>query len=441
MGTLNPVLLANNLETDHVPRFHMLEDWLSWQQDLHFTAIDLGLERCRAVAEKMGLLNPEFIVISVAGTNGKGSSVTMLDMILRHAGYLTGKYTSPHLLKYNERICTNGLEVEDEQLCRAFDRVDRARAGISLSYFEFGTLAALEIFKQQQVEIGILEVGLGGRLDAVNILDADAALITSIDVDHENWLGYNRNSVGREKAGILRAGKPAVCSDPSPPQSITEYADDAGVELELLNMDYSYQIKNSVWDWKAGSLQYLGLPKPDVYNDCQLQNAAGVIMLLKTMSNQIEVREDAIISAMKDFRLQGRFQIIPGVVPYVLDVAHNVQAAKLLVSNLQKLDVNGKTHCVIGMQKDKNHGSIFEELDKIVDVWHLVDLPAENTASAAYLAEKLQTSAKPQEMYQFDYADKALEFASENTMAGDRILVTGSFLTVNAVTNWLQRET
>ena len=201
---------------------------------------------------------------------------------------------------------------------------------------------------------------MGGRLDAVNILDADAALITSIDVDHENWLGYNRNSVGREKAGILRAGKPAVCSDPSPPQSITEYADDSGVELELLNMDYSYQIKNSVWDWKAGSLQYLGLPKPDVYNDCQLQNAAGVIMLLKTMSNQIEVREDAIISAMRDFRLQGRFQIIPGVVPYVLDVAHNVQAAKLLVSNLQKLDVNGKTHCVIGMQKDKNHESIFE---------------------------------------------------------------------------------
>ena len=434
-------MLANNLETDHVPRFHLLEDWLSWQQDLHFTAIDLGLERCSAVAERMGLLDPDFTVISVAGTNGKGSSVTMLDMILRRSGYLTGKYTSPHLLKYNERICTNGLEVEDEQLCRAFDRVDRARDGISLSYFEFGTLAALEIFRQQEVEIGIMEVGLGGRLDAVNILDADLALITSIDVDHENWLGDNRNSVGREKAGILRKGKPAVCSDPEPPQSITEYADETGVKLELLNKDYSYRIKNDVWDWKAGPLEYLGLPRPDVYNDCQLQNAAGVIMLLKMMSNQFEVYEDAIITTMRDFRLQGRFQIIPGAVPYILDVAHNVEAVKLLASNLQKLDVKGKTHCVIGMQKDKNHEAIFRELDKIVDVWHLADLPGENTANAAFLSEKLKIFMKPEEMHEFADVDKALEFASQSAVAGDLIVITGSFLTVNAGTHWLQRET
>jgi dihydrofolate synthase / folylpolyglutamate synthase len=440
MGSLNPVLLTSNLETGHAPRFHLLEEWLSWQQDLHFTAIDLGLERCRAVAELMGLLDPDFRVISVAGTNGKGSSVAMLDTILRRSGYLTGKYTSPHLLKYNERICINGLEVEDEQLCQAFEHVDRARAGISLSYFEFGTLAALEVFKQQQVEIAIMEVGLGGRLDAVNILDADAALITSIDVDHEHWLGDNRNSVGREKAGIIREGKPAVCSDPRPPQSITQYADETGVKLELLDVDYNYQISKDGWDWKAGSLEYSGLPVPDAHNDCQLQNAAGVIMLLMMISDQFEVCEDAISTTMRDFRLQGRFQIVPGVVPYVLDVAHNVQAAKLLVSNLRKLVIKGKTHCVIGMQKDKNHESIFRELDDIVDVWHLVDLPGETTANAAFLAEKLQLSAGPEEIHQFDCVYKALGFSSQNAVAGDRIVVTGSFLTVSAGTSWLQRE-
>jgi len=197
-------------------RFNCVEKWLEWQESLHFTAIELGLERCRRVANNMGLLKPAYNVISVAGTNGKGSSIILLDQVLRNAEYKVGRYTSPHLLRYSERICINGEEVTDTELCESFDRIDHARGDISLTYFEFGTLAALDLFRQHNVELAILEVGLGGRLDAVNVLDADIALISSIDLDHQQWLGDNRESIGREKAGIFRNKAPAVCSDPNP---------------------------------------------------------------------------------------------------------------------------------------------------------------------------------------------------------------------------------
>ena len=200
-------------------RFNSLEKWLDWQESLHFTAIELGLERCRRVANNMGLLKPAYNVISVAGTNGKGSSITMLDKILRNANYKTGRYTSPHLLRYNERSCIDGIEVSDYELCESFDRIDRARGEISLTYFEFGTLTALDLFRQHKVELAILEVGLGGRLDAVNVLDADIARITSIDIEHQQWLGDNRESIAREKAGILRNKATAICSADKPPHS------------------------------------------------------------------------------------------------------------------------------------------------------------------------------------------------------------------------------
>ncbi len=438
MGIVNTTLLDNDVEQTRSPRFSTLQEWLSWQEGLHFTAIELGLDRCRRVAERMGLLDPGFVVLSIAGTNGKGSSVTMLDMILRRSGYSTGKYTSPHLLRYNERICVDGCEVSDMMLCRAFDRIDQARGEISLTYFEFGTLAALEIFQQIGVQIAIMEVGLGGRLDAVNILDADAALVTSIDIDHENWLGSDRDSIGREKAGIFRTNKPAVCSDPEPPVSITDYAKDIGVKLELMNVDYSYEINGEAWSWQSGSTKYHALAKPSVNNDCQIQNAAGVLMLLEIMADRFPVSYDAVTVTMSEFRLNGRFQVVPGEVPYVLDVAHNRQAAQLLVSNLRKLPVTGLTHCVVGMLKDKNHESFFRELSVIVDSWYVVDLESERAARAALLTEKLIKVAGPQEVKEFEDLGKALACASRHVQAGDRILITGSFLTVRDGILWLE---
>ncbi len=229
-------------------RFHSLAEWLAWQEGLHFTAIELGLDRCKEVADRMDLLSPDFLVISIAGTNGKGSSATMLDIMLRNSSYNVGLYTSPHLIRYNERIRIGGTEINDEIICQSFNRIDQARGDISLTYFEFGTLAALDIFQQAGIELAIMEVGLGGRLDAVNLLNADVALVCSIDLDHENWLGHNRDVIGHEKAGIFRAASPAVCSDLNPPESIK-------IMLKL-------SARNSSWQEEITYLRYLRILGP-----------------------------------------------------------------------------------------------------------------------------------------------------------------------------------
>ena len=325
-------------------RFNRLEDWLAWQEGLHFTAIELGLERCMTVAERMGLLHPDFTVISVAGTNGKGSSVSMLRSILMHAGYNTGSYTSPHLVRYNERICLNGVEVSDEMLCAAFARIDQYRGDISLTYFEFGTLAALEIFQRAGIDIAVLEVGLGGRLDAVNCLDADAALITTIELDHENWLGRDRETIAREKAGIMRSGSVAVCSDPNPPQSLFEHAAALGTKLCVPGRDYCHHITNTFWEWQSDTTILCDLPRPSLYNTRQMENAAGVLMVLHSLSDRFPIDPHAIRRGLQEFNLSGRFQMVPDRAQLILDVAHNRQAMELLVHNLKGLPVQGRTH-------------------------------------------------------------------------------------------------
>ena len=418
-------------------RFKELDEWLAWQEGLHFTAIDLGLDRCREVAEKMGLLQFDFKVISVAGTNGKGSSVTMLDMILRRSGYATGKYTSPHLLRYNERICIDGKEVNSDLLCRSFDRIDKARGEISLTYFEFGTLAALDIFRQSNLDIIIMEVGLGGRLDAVNILDADVALVTSLDIDHERWLGSDRESIAREKAGIFRAGKPAVCSDPNPPGSIMEKARQTGTALELLNDSYHYEIQGDHWNWKSGELEYRDLAIPGPVDNYQVQNAAGVLKVLQCLANDLAVSEEAVITSMQDFHLNGRFQHVPGDISYVLDVAHNRQAASMLIDNLEKLPEAGKTHCVMGMFKDKNHENVFRELNPLMDYWYLSELDSDRAAQPDDLNAALSSLSSPVDSSIFGTVVDALEAASKRAKPGDRIVITGSFLTVKAGLVWL----
>lgn len=412
------------------PRFKRLEQWLKWQEGLHFTAIELGLERCRRVAANLGLLRPAHGVISVAGTNGKGSSVVLLDEILRAAGYRTGRYTSPHLLCYSERVCVNGREIGAAELCAVFERIDRARAGISLTYFEFGTLAALALFRAHQVEIALLEVGLGGRLDAVNVLDADAALITSIDLDHQQWLGDNRELIAREKAGILRNGAPAVCSDPNPPRAILDCAGALGAPLSLPGRDYFYAINGDHWDWRSAATELTDLPRPLRYCDFQVQNAAGVLMLLDKIRPAYPVDRAAVQAGINRFRLNGRLQIIPGEVQKVLDVAHNPQAARALAENLRLIPCVGKTHILIGMLKDKDHRGVLKPLHAVADSWNIVSLAGQRGTPAPALMAELKSLGVAQPVRAFAAVKPALARLSRVARPGDRIVITGSFITV-----------
>lgn len=423
-----------------VMRFNTLAEWLAWQEGLHFTSMDLGLDRCTAVAERRGLLKPAYPVISVAGTNGKGSSVSMLRAILGKAGYNTGSYTSPHLIRYNERICLNGVEVTDDMLCASFDRIDRARGDISLTYFEFGTLAAFDIFQRAGVDIAILEVGLGGRLDAVNCLDADVALITSIDLDHENWLGPDRESIGREKAGIMRSGAPAICADPVPPQSILEYARTLGTRVYVAGEDYRHQADDLTWNWQAGDVVYHGLPWPSLYNPRQMANAAGVLMALTVLSDRFPVDIEAIRQGLQEFNLNGRFQIVPDKAQLILDVAHNRQAAALLVCNLKGLPVKGNTHVLIGMLKDKNHQAIFQEISDVADFWHIVTLDGPRGTDSKVLSEELSAMNVTGHISRYDTVAEALNRIREQVGPRDRIVITGSFLTVGAAIKHLKLQ-
>ena len=418
-------------------RFNSLEKWLSWQESLHFTAIELGLERCRRVANNMGMLKPAYTVISVAGTNGKGSSVTMLDQILRNAGYKVGRYISPHLLKYNERISIHGQEVTDEELCESFDRIDRARGDISLTYFEFGTLAALDLFRQHHVDLAILEVGLGGRLDAVNILDADVALISSIDLDHQQWLGNSRESIGREKAGIFRNKAPAVCSDPNPPQSVIDCAEALGTPLSIAGQDYDYQIEQESWSWRCKTNRLDKLPRPMQYSDFQLQNAAGVLMVLEQIKHEFPVEEQHIKQGLSNFRLNGRMQLIPGEVQKILDVAHNRESVRALIQNLKTIPCLGKTHLLVGMLKDKDHAMVLKELSEVADSWSVVSLEQERGCEASQLLASLQALDIVENVTAFADVGKALEKLHACAKPGDRIVITGSFLTVGAALKYI----
>lgn len=421
-------------------RFNTLDEWLAWQEGLHFTAIELGLDRCNLVAERMALLSPDFAVVSIAGTNGKGSSAAMLDLVLRNSGYNVASYTSPHLIRYNERIRIKGVEVDDEMLCQSFNRIDKARADISLTYFEFGTLAALDLFHQAGIELAIMEVGLGGRLDAVNILDADVALVCSIDLDHENWLGHDRNAIGYEKAGIFRARTPAVCSDPKPPQSIVDHAATIGTDLYTVGRDFTFEVFDDSWTWQTEQTTLTGLPKPNLNNVRQVQNAAGVLKVLDILSDRFPVNHEVINASLRDFSLSGRFQVIPGRVPFVLDVAHNREAAQGLAENLEKLSSAGKTHIVIGMLKDKNHHAVFQALSQAGDLWYVASLDSDRGAQSQVLLEELSQIVNTDQIDIFEAIIPALECARDQAEAGDRIVVTGSFLTVGAAIRWLNIE-
>jgi dihydrofolate synthase/folylpolyglutamate synthase len=413
-------------------RFNTLDDWLRWQETLHPRAIELGLERIRSVLRRLQPDAPPFAVITVGGTNGKGSCVAFLDAILRAAGYRVGAYTSPHLLRYNERIRVDGVAVDDEDLCRLFARIDAARGDISLTYFEFGTLAALERFREATVEIAVLEVGLGGRLDAVNVVDADAALVVSIDLDHTDWLGPDRDSIGYEKAGIYRPGRPAVCADPNPPRPLLEHARAIGARLLRIGYDYGFTHTGASWRWWSNAARLDGLPPPVLAGEHQLGNAAAALMTLHSLRDRLPVDADAIRTGLARARLPGRFQVIPGPVEWILDVAHNPAAATALAGNLRERVCYGRTRAIVGLLADKDVGGVIAALASSVDEWQPVTLPGARGRAGADLAAGLR-SAGIRALVPQDDIVTACRLARARADAGDRIVVFGSFHAVAPV--------
>ena len=412
------------------PRFTALDDWLTWQETLHPSAIDLGLERVARVADRLQCRTPAPLVISIAGTNGKGSSLALLEAILSRAGYRVGCYTSPHLLRYNERLRLCGENVSDQALCDAFARIDAARGEDSLTYFEFGTLAALDIMSGAALDVALLEVGLGGRLDAVNIVDADAALITSIGIDHTEWLGQDRAAIAREKAGILRAACPAVCGDADPPQTLRTEAQRIGTRLRVLGEDFRLHEVARGWHWQGEGMQYQDLPRPALPGAHQLANAAAVLMLLETLAPRLPVTREAIDAGLKWVRLAGRVQRLPGRGEQVLDVSHNAQAALALADTLGKLPLAGKTHAVLGMMRDKDCAAFAGALAAQVSHWYPVGLAGERASPVGVLADTLAGIAGTEHVTACTSLADAQALLGKTTRAGDRILVCGSFYTV-----------
>ncbi len=420
--------------------FDNLADWLAWQETLNPNEIELGLERCQSVAERMGLKQPTYGFVSVSGTNGKGSSVAMLSTIMQQAGYKTGVYTSPHLIRYNERIRINGEMATDELLCEAFQCIDDARGDTSLTYFEFGTLAAYYLFEKQSVDFAVFEVGLGGRLDAVNMMDANVALVTSIAIDHVDWLGDNRNDIAIEKAGIMRSGHAAVCSDPDAPESLVKFAEENNVELYWTDHGYQYDFSDNGWNWSDDQHRYKHLPRPSLRGDFQLMNAAGVLKTIQCLPSKYKVSEEDIRVGLQSTTLAGRIQVIPGEVEYILDVAHNPHAAKILANFLQENPIEGKNHILIGMLKDKDSSGVIDEIIPYVDDWHVAALGGSRGSGSERLVGQLQATGTDICIFPYASVDAAYTAVKKIAKSGDRVLVAGSFLTVSAVMKIMERE-
>jgi dihydrofolate synthase/folylpolyglutamate synthase len=422
-----------------------VDAWLQGQAGLNPRDIELGLERMRQVWERLGRPQPAPLVITVGGTNGKGSCVALLEAILTAAGYRVGCYTSPHLQRYAERVRIAGVPVADQPMLAALQHTADARAGTPLTYFELGTLAALQLFAAAALDVAILEVGLGGRLDAVNLVDADAALVSSIALDHQDWLGPDREAIGREKAGIFRAGRPAVCADPDPPQSLLAYASEVGAELRVQGRDFAAERSGEQWHWRSATRRRLALPLPALRGPHQLRNAAAVLAVLDALAARLPVDQGAVREGLLAARLPGRFQVeaVDGTT-WVLDVAHNPEAAAALRENLGAQFVAGRTLAVLGMLRDKDVGGVVAPLLDQVDEWHLAGLDDPRGLSAAALAERLERARAAERgaapvMLHPDPAS-ALEAVRAATAAADRVLVFGSFVTVGAALDWLQRD-
>lgn len=411
-----------------------LPEWLAHCERLHPVGIEMGLERVREVAERLPL---RFAcpVITVAGTNGKGSTCAMLEAILLQAGYRTGVYTSPHLVHFEERCRIHGEIASADDLIPHFERVEQARGEVSLTYFEFTTLAILSLMAASRLDVAILEVGLGGRLDAVNIIDTDCAIITSIDIDHADWLGDNRESIGYEKAGILRTGKPAIVSDPVPPQSVIDRATEIDAHLWRFGHDFNYSGDRQQWAWAGKARRFAGLAYPALRGANQLVNASGVLAALEALREQLPVAAQAVRNGLAMVDLPGRFQIVPGQPTLVLDVSHNPHSVAALTANLDAMGFYPTTHAVFGAMADKDLAPMLSRIGALVDRWYFTDLPTPRAALAQGLLASWQALPGRRDVPASVHASprRALDAAIAAADPADRIVVFGSFYTVGGV--------
>lgn len=439
-----------------------LTSWLSYIENLHPKAIAMGLDRVRLMIERLQLY-PAFPIISVAGTNGKGSTCAMLEQIYKQAGYQVGCYTSPHLLRYNERVRVDGIEVSDEDLCVAFSAIDAARVDandgvIPLTYFEVGTLAALWHFMQTGIDVAILEIGLGGRLDAVNAFEPSCAIVTSVDLDHQEFLGDTRESIGFEKAGIYRKSVPAICGDVSPPSSLITYAHQVQADFKCISQDFDSILGKDDWQYIAHKKSVYTLPLPALEGLYQLNNAACAITAVESLQSRLPVKVDAIANAMLQVRLLGRFQTVSRVPSekqtprVILDVAHNPHAANALAENLRATKIQldsthpAKTFAVFAILADKDIKGVIEAVKNDIDGWYVAGIDHARGASAVDVAKMITNILPEANIKIFDGADNAYLQACHDIEAcidaneNDKIIVFGSFFTVSTVMQLLANK-
>ncbi|MCU7880610.1 MAG: bifunctional tetrahydrofolate synthase/dihydrofolate synthase [Candidatus Thiodiazotropha sp. (ex Lucinoma aequizonata)] len=418
-------------------RFDTLDQWLDWQTTLHPKEIELGLDRVIAVWQR---LQPEGLhskVVTIAGTNGKGSSVAILETIYRQADFSVGAYTSPHLVHYNERIRLNGVAVSDQQLCHAFEAIDQARGRVSLTYFEFATLAALIIYAAEKPDLVILEVGLGGRLDAVNIIDTDVALITTIDLDHTDLLGDDSEAIGREKAGIIRSHRPVVLGDREMPRSVSEQAEQLQAEAHLSGREFDFDLHKDGWQWSGPDGVKQLLPVPNLSGSKQLVNASAVVMVCQLLQDAFPLSWELIANGLQQVILPGRLQWVPGKPGLLLDVAHNRQSLETLCEALNRLDCQGHIHALFGMLRDKDVAAVADILGPRITSWYLLNLPGERGRSAKQLAIALRQAGVNKPINCFHAFPQAYQACRDEVHSQDMILVFGSFLIVGEAMGYL----
>lgn len=410
-----------------------LQDWLTRLETLHVKSIDLGLDRIRQVKDAMKLA-PDFPLIVVGGTNGKGSVCAMLSKILACAGFKVGTYTSPHLLAYNERVAIDMQPLDDAAIIRGFEQVEAARGEVPLTYFEFGTLGAMQCFIDAGVDVAVLEVGLGGRLDSVNVFDADCSVVVSVDIDHQDWLGDDREQIGFEKAGIYRAGRPALCADPNPPARLVGHAEAIGAELKLIGRDFGFSKTDQLqWEFWCGKARRHCLPIPALRGGYQMGNAATALAVLEILRERLPVGLGAIRQGLLEVEWPARFQVLPGRPITVLDVGHNPHAMRAMVASLQGIGYAENRFAVFSMLADKDIDSVIELAKGEFDAWYIAPiLDTPRALPVDVLAARLAEHGV-REVHQFATLAEAYEAALSRASENDRIVTFGSFHTVAAV--------